>query len=125
MEETKKKILLIEDDAFLSKVLEERLADEGFAADLAGTGEEGLIKVRSFKPDLILLDMILPQKNGFEVLKEIKKDAAYKDVPVIILSNLGQDQDMELGKKLGAVDYLVKSNFSLKSIIDKIYLHLK
>lgn len=123
--DNKKKILLIEDDVFLSKVLEERLLDEGFLVDIAGNGEEGFSKIKSFTPDLILLDMILPKMNGFEVLKKIKKDSKNKNTPVIIVSNLGQDEDMKLGRKLGAVDYLVKSNFSLKAIVDKVYLHIK
>ncbi|MFH0818801.1 MAG: response regulator [Patescibacteria group bacterium] len=119
-----KKILLIEDDNFLSKVLVERLEDDGFIVNIAGNGAEGIEKTTIFNPDLILLDMILPKMNGFDVLKKLKQDIATKNIPVIIVSNLGQDMDVELGKKLGAVDYLVKSNYSLRSIVEKIYLHL-
>lgn len=120
----KKKVLLIEDDSFLSKVLEERLSDEGFDVVLAGNGEEGVQKAAVINPNIILLDMILPKMNGFDVLKELKSNLATKELPIIVLSNLGQDEDKELAKKLGAVDYLVKSDFSLKSIVDKIYLHI-
>ena len=120
-----KKILLIEDDMFLSKIMEERLQDEGWEINLAGNGEEGLQKAKTFAPNLILLDMILPKMNGFEVLEELKKEKSTKDIPVIVVSNLGQDEDMKNAKKKGAVDYLVKSNFSMKAIIEKVGKYLK
>jgi DNA-binding response OmpR family regulator len=115
-----KKILLVEDDMFLSKIMEERLQDEGWEVNLAGNGEEGLQKAKSYLPDLILLDMILPKMNGFEVLEALKKDEKTKKIPVIVLSNLGQDEDIKNAKKIGAADYLVKSNFSIKAIVEKI-----
>ena len=115
-----KKILLVEDDMFLSKIMEERLQDEGWEVNLAGNGEEGLQKAKSYLPDLILLDMILPKMNGFEVLEALNKDEKTKKIPVIVLSNLGQDEDIKNAKKIGAADYLVKSNFSIKAIVEKI-----
>ena len=116
-----KRILVVEDESFLSKVLSERLEDEGFGqVDVAGNGEEALQKVQDHNPDIILLDMILPKMNGFEVLEHLKKDTKYKKIPVMVLSNLGQDQDVEQAKALGAVDYLVKSNFSLQKVVQKI-----
>lgn len=120
-----KKILLIEDDMFLSKIMEERLQDEGWEVNIAGNGEEGLQKAKSFMPSLVLLDMILPKMNGFEVLAALKKDATMKDIPVIVISNLGQDEDIKNAKKIGAADYIVKSNFSLKAIMEKIEKYLK
>lgn len=115
-------VMLVEDESFLSKVLAERLEDEGFGRiDLAGNGEEALQKMRSNPPDIILLDMILPKKNGFEVLQEMKQEPALQHIPVLVLSNLGQDQDIEQAKALGAADYLVKSNFSLQKVMSKIY----
>lgn len=120
-----KKILLIEDDIFLSKIMEERLQDEGWEVNLAGNGEEGLQKAKTYLPNLILLDMILPKMNGFEVLEALKKETSTKDIPVIVISNLGQDDDMKNAKKLGAVDYLVKSNFSIKAIIEKVGKYIR
>lgn len=120
MNQPNKKILLVEDDMFLSKIMEERLQDEGWEVNLAGNGEEGIQKVKSYLPDLVLLDMILPKMNGFEVLEALKRDSQTKNIPVIVLSNLGQDEDIKNAKKIGAADYLVKSNFSIKAIIEKI-----
>lgn len=115
-------VIVVEDESFLSKVLSERLEDEGFArVDVAGNGEEALQKIQANPPSIILLDMILPKKNGFEVLQELKADAKLKTIPVLVLSNLGQDQDIEQAKALGAADYLVKSNFSLQKVVSKIY----
>lgn len=115
-------VMLVEDESFLSKVLAERLEDEGFGRiDLAGNGEEALQKMHDHPPHIVLLDMILPKKNGFEVLQAMKQDSVLKDIPVLVLSNLGQDQDIEQAKALGATDYLVKSNFSLQKVMSKIF----
>lgn len=114
-------ILIVEDESFLSKVLAERMEDEGFArVDVAGNGEEALVKVQASRPDIILLDMILPRMNGFEVLEHLQADPKLKTIPVLVLSNLGQDQDIEQAKHLGATDYIVKSNFSLQKVVEKI-----
>ncbi len=115
-----KKILLVEDDKFLLKFFAARLKEEDFEVILAEDGEEAVRKVKEEKPDLILLDLILPKKDGFAVLKEIKSDEKTKNIPVFVLSNLGQESDREKAKELGAVDYLVKVNFDLKEIIKKI-----
>ena len=123
--ENNKKILIVEDDTFLVKMYLERLQDEGYKVAVASNGEEGLQKAEFDKPDLILLDMILPKMNGFDFLKEIKSKSDLKDIPVVILSNLGQDQDVKLGKELGAVDYLVKTQHPLTGVVEKISKHLK
>lgn len=116
-----KSIIVVEDESFLSKVLAERLEDEGFGQiDVAGNGEEALNKIKQHKPDIVLLDMILPKMNGFEVLEAMQADSTLKKIPVLVLSNLGQDQDIEQAKKLGARDYIVKSNFSLQKVVEKI-----
>ena len=116
-----KSIIVVEDESFLSKVLAERLEDEGFGRiDVAGNGEEALAKIKQHKPDIVLLDMILPKMNGFEVLEVMQADNVLKKIPVLVLSNLGQDQDIEQAKKLGARDYIVKSNFSLQKVVEKI-----
>ena len=124
MEKKGYKVLLVEDDLFLSKILSSKFKKEGFLVELAMDGEEGLKKVKSFAPDIILLDLIMPKKNGFEVLEEIKLNDKTKNIPVIILSNLGQNSDVSKGKELGAVDYLVKANFSLKEVVAKVREHL-
>jgi len=120
----KKKILLIEDDLFLSKIFSNRLIAEGFEAIVALDGVEGLEKIKNSSFDLILLDLILPKKSGFEVLEEMRMNDELKKIPVVILTNLEQDVDIEKGKALGAVDYLIKANFSIKEVIDKVRFHL-
>ena len=114
------KIVLVEDDPFLSKVLAFRLGEENFNIVLAEDGEQAIKKIKSEKPELVLLDLLLPKKSGLEVLEEIKKDENTKKIPVIILSNLGQQTDIIKGLQLGAVDYLVKANFGIKDIVEKI-----
>ena len=88
-------------------------------------GEEGIKKIKEEKPDLVLLDLILPGIDGFEVLSQMKKESALVSIPVIILSNLGQKDDVEKGLKMGAVDYLIKAHFTPGEIIDKIKAALK
>lgn len=115
-------VIVVEDETFLSKILSERLEDEGFKrVDVAGNGEEALQKIKTNPPSIILLDMILPKMNGFEVLKALKEDTALSSIPVLVLSNLGQDQDITQAKSLGAADYIVKSNFSMQKVVNKIY----
>lgn len=118
----KAKVLIIEDDKFLSELISTKLDKEGFDIALAGDGEAGYKKVEQFKPDIILLDIMLPGMDGFEVLEKLKKhtDENLKATPVIILSNFGQESKIERGLKLGAVDYLVKANFTTGEIVDKI-----
>jgi len=125
MPKTKPKILLIEDDQFLSKILLVKLKRAGFDVFLAVDGEEGIKKAKEIKPNLILLNLILPKLNGFEVLSEIKKTPVLKKVPVVILSNLGQESDVEKGLRMGAEDYLIKTNLSLSEIVEKVKKHLK
>ncbi len=115
-------VIVVEDETFLSKILSERLEDEGFKrVDVAGNGEEALQKIKTNPPSIILLDMILPKMNGFEVLKALKEDKTLSGIPVLVLSNLGQDQDITQAKSLGAADYIVKSNFSMQKVVNKIY----
>jgi DNA-binding response OmpR family regulator len=119
------KILIIEDDKFLRELIAKKLNEEGFGVDEAVDGEEGLRKSKEGKPNLILLDLILPGIDGFEVLAKIKQDPEIKSIPVIILSNLGQKEDIEKGIKLGAFDYLVKAHFTPGEIIEKVRNALK
>ena len=118
------KILVIEDDKFLRDLLYKKLAEENFSVATALDGEEGLKKIQEENPNLVLLDLILPGINGFEVLKKAKENPATKDIPVIVLSNLGQKEDVERAMKLGAQDYLIKAHFTLEEILEKIRKHL-
>lgn len=114
------KILIIEDDQRINKVYMAKLSVEGITVITALDGEEGLRKIYSEKPDLILLDLMLPRKSGFDILKEIKADPEVKDIPVLILSNLAQEKEIEQGLALGAVDYLVKTDYSIQQVMEKI-----
>ncbi len=114
------KILIIEDDKFLRELISRKLIKEGYEVEEAIDGEEGLKKIKEGKPDLVLLDLILPGLDGFEVLTKTKEDPKLAQIPIIILSNLGQKDDVEKGLKLGAVDYLIKAHFTPGEIIDKI-----
>lgn len=105
-----KKILSIEDDAFLSSLVSSKLIEAGFSVITAGTGKEGIAKATTERPNLILLDIMLPDMGGFEILENLKGNALTKDIPVIILSNLGGREEIEKGVALGAVSYLIKSN---------------
>jgi len=120
-----KKILIVEDDKFLRELIARKLIAENYEIIEAIDGEEGLKKIKEEKPDLVLLDLILPGIDGFEVLSKMKDDPALASIPVIILSNLGQREDLEKGLKLGAVDYLVKAHFTPNEIIEKVKQALK
>jgi DNA-binding response OmpR family regulator len=117
---TGKKILLIEDDNFLSGMYVTKLTMEQFNVELAGDGKSGLSKAEEWLPDLILLDVLLPKLNGFEVLKELKSQAATKSIPVVLLTNLGQKSDVVTGLELGAADYLIKAHFMPSEVVAKI-----
>jgi len=114
------KILVVEDDRFLRELIVKKLNQEGFETETAVDGEEGLSKIKEIKPDLVLLDLILPTIDGFEVLRKLKEEDLVPSLPVIILSNLGQREDIERGLSLGATDYLVKAHFTPDEIIQKI-----
>ena len=116
--------LLIEDDKFLRELIIQKLGKEGFEVVEAPEGEGGLVKMKEEKPDLVLLDLILPGIDGFEVLHRAKEDAELKGIPVIILSNLGQKDDVQKGVDLGAVDYLIKAHFTPGEIVEKIKVTL-
>lgn len=115
-----KKILLIEDDPFLSSLLGNRLRKEGLDVAVAKSGSEAVKALKSENPDLVLLDLILPGKSGFEVMEEIKSDPQAPKAPIIIISNLGQETDIERGKELGAVEYIVKARISIDELVEKI-----
>jgi DNA-binding response OmpR family regulator len=121
----KKKVLIIDDDSFLSGIYATKLDIEGFEVATAKDGEEGLKAVEKSVPDLILLDVLMPKLDGFETLKRLKQIEAVKGVPVIMLTNLGQKEDIEKGIEQGAVDYLIKAHFVPAEAVDKIKKVLK
>ena len=108
---------MAEDDKFISRAYKDGLTRAGFEIIMAIDGNETIKLAKSEQPDIILLDLIMPEKNGFEALEELRTDPETKEIPVIILSNLGQDTDIKQGKELGAVDYLIKSNYSMPEVI--------
>lgn len=112
----KKKLIIIEDDRPMRSVLEMKLKDQNVDILAASDGEMGLKMAQDEKPDLILLDLILPKMHGFKVLENLKSNPSTKDIPVIILSNLGQEEEEEKGRELGAKDYFVKAETSLDKI---------
>ena len=115
-----KKILLIEDEELIIRLLGRKLASIGYDVSLAMDGEDGLKKMKENKPDLILLDIIMPRKGGFDVMEEMKRDPRLTGIPVIIISNSGQPLELDKAKRLGAVDWLVKTEFDPKEVVEKI-----
>ena len=120
MGEPTRRILLAEDDRFLRKAAETALKRQGFTVLAAVDGEEALRMARAEAPDLILLDLIMPKLQGFEVLRALKADAATAATPVIILSNLGQDSDVKQPMDAGAAGYFVKANLSLQALVKQV-----
>lgn len=118
------RILLAEDDRFLRKAGDARLKQGGHTVIPAADGEEALRLAREHVPDLVLLDLIMPKMQGFEVLRALKADPATAAIPVIVLSNLGQDRDVQQAKEDGALAFLVKANLSLQALADKVELAL-
>jgi len=118
------KILIIEDDKFLRELISRKLVKEGFDITEAIDGEEGIKKSAEIIPDLVLLDLILPGIDGFGALEKMKENTKTTSIPVVILSNLGQKDEVEKGLKLGAVDFLIKAHFTPEEIVEKIRLIL-
>lgn len=120
MSETGKRILLVEDDRFLRRACEVSLKQRGFAVTTAVDGEEGLRLARSERPDLILLDMLMPKLSGLEVLKALRGDETTRALRVLVLSNSSREQDVQEVARLGVEGYLVKSNLSLQALGDEV-----
>ncbi|MEK7598317.1 MAG: response regulator [Patescibacteria group bacterium] len=121
----KKKILIVEDETTLQKTLAEFLAEDGFEVLCASDGEQAVALAKKGKPDLVLLDIILPKKDGYEVLTELKSEADTKNIPVILLTNLESPEDIDKAFEKGASTYLVKSNYKLEDIAKKVKETLK
>jgi DNA-binding response OmpR family regulator len=116
----KKTILLVEDDTFLAGMYVTKLELEGFRVVLASDGEQAVVLAKKEIPQLILLDIVLPKKSGFDVLREVQANATTKGVPVILLTNLGQKEDVKKGLQLGATDYLIKAHFMPSEVVAKV-----
>ncbi len=115
-----KKILIVEDEEILLELLQKKLIQEGYEVVIAKDGVEGLKKVKEQMPDVILLDIIMPKMGGFEVMKELQKDEKFSNIPIIIISNSGQPVELDLDQKLGAKDWLIKTDFDPQEVIDKV-----
>lgn len=113
-------VLAIEDDKFLRELLVRKLSKEGFDVQNAIDAQAAFLILAERKPDIILCDLILPGVDGFEILKRIKEDPQTKDIPVVILSNLGQKEDLDRAMSLGATDFMIKANFTLDEIVEKV-----
>jgi CheY-like chemotaxis protein len=120
MAESARRVLLPEDDRFLRRAAESRLRQNGFTVLPAVDGEEALKVARAERPDLILLDLIMPKLQGFEVLKALKQDPVTAPIPVIVLSNLGQDEDLKRAMELGAIAYFIKAHLSLQDLVQRV-----
>jgi len=120
MTQTQFTIVLVEDDPFLAEIYVLRLEREGFKVIHARSGEEGLKNVLETKPSLVLLDLVLPKMDGFSVLKELKANAVTRTIPVVILTNLGEESDVAKGKKLGAADYFIKAHLTPSEVAQKV-----
>ncbi len=116
----KKIVMIVEDDKTIAEACQMKLQLDNYEVILAGNGQEALDLLKDHKPDIILLDIIMPKMNGFDFLEIFKKKAGSENVKVVIMSNLGQDMDIEHGKELGADDYLIKANCGINDIANKV-----
>jgi DNA-binding response OmpR family regulator len=119
------KILIIEDDPYVQRMYQRMFGFQKYRTEMVSNGEEGLKAIKKEKPDLILLDIILPKMNGLEVLKKIKKDPKNKDIPVLMLTNVGETETVEEAAKLGAESYMIKADFSPAEVIKQVRKYLK
>ena len=115
-----KKILLVEDEEIMIDLLQRKLTQEGYEISVARNGEEGLKIMKKIKPDLVLLDIIMPKMGGFEVMEEMAKDKELKKIPVIVISNSGQPVELDRAQKLGAKDWLIKTEFDPQEVVNKV-----
>lgn len=119
------KILLIEDEELMVELLNRKLTQEGYEVSVARDGEEGLKMMKEQKPELVLLDIVMPRLGGFEVMEKMTKDNDLKDIPVIVISNSGQPVEIDRARKLGAKDWLIKTEFNPQEVIEKVKKQLK
>jgi CheY-like chemotaxis protein len=115
-----KKILIVEDEKIMLDLLQRKLTAEGYEVSVAKDGDEGIRAMKELRPDLILLDIIMPKMGGFEVMEEMNKDKELKNIPVIVISNSGQPVEIDKAQQLGAKDWLIKTEFDPQEVIDKV-----
>ncbi|MDD4290190.1 MAG: response regulator [Patescibacteria group bacterium] len=125
MANKKIKVLIVEDEEMLVNMYISKFEKEGFEPMKASNGKAGLELAQKENPDIILLDVIMPEMDGFMVLRELKSGTKTKNIPIIMLTNLGQDEDIKKGNELGAKDYLVKANLTPAQVVDKVKEILK
>lgn len=118
-------ILIVEDEEFLIRALKDNLEIEGCVVDTAADGGEAIERIRKNRPDIILLDLLMPKRDGFYVLEEVKKNPEWKLIPVIVLSNLGGDAEIKRALEMGADDYFVKSQHPIEEVIEKVREYLE
>lgn len=118
-------VLVVEDEDFLVRALKDNLTSEGYSVSVAMDGEAAIIEIAKKKPNIVLLDILLPKKNGFDVLKEIRSNPEWQLIPVVMLSNLGEDSEIKRALELGANDYFVKSQHPIQEVMDKVREYLQ
>lgn len=120
------KVLLIEDDQILAKLYQVKFQKAGFDIQTAFDGEEGLVRMKEFHPDLIILDLIMPRMDGVTFLSKVREDAelSKRETPILVLSNLGQESDIKKAKDLGAKDFFIKADISLREMVEKVKTYL-
>lgn len=119
------RVTIIEDEEILLDILKEKFSREHFEVSVARDGEEAVPVISEAKPDVILLDLVLPQKSGFQVLEELKADSELKRIPVMVLTNLGQEEEMRRALQLGAEDFIIKTQYPLNVIVEKVKNKIK
>lgn len=115
-----KKILLVEDEKIMINLLQKKLTQEGYDVKVAVNGEEGLKAMKEEKPDIVLLDIIMPKMGGFEVMEEMGKDPVLREIPIVIISNSGQPVELDKARELGAKDWLIKTEFDPQEVLEKV-----
>lgn len=125
MEKNKKTILIIEDEKFLLEMYQSRFEKDGYQVLTAMSGRKGLELAQKEKPDLIILDILMPGMDGYEVIKKLKKDSQTEKIPILVFSNLGQPEEINQGLKLGADDYIIKTDLTPSELINKVEIMLK
>jgi CheY-like chemotaxis protein len=115
-----KRILIIEDEEILMNLLQRKLTQEGYEVSIARDGDEGLKLMKEASPDLILLDILMPRMGGIEVMEAMQKDNGLKNIPVVIISNSGQPVEIDKAQKLGAKDWLIKTEFDPQEVVEKV-----
>ena len=114
------KILIVEDDSFLSDIYVTKFQAVGFAVEVAGDGKEGMTKIKEQKPDIILLDIVMPHMDGFEMLRTIRANSEYADIKIVLLTNLGQKEEVDKGLTTGADAYIIKAHYTPTEVVAKV-----